>query len=127
MGQNISAQEIGGEIMSYKPLTDQQWEEIAWMLPVGNRLGRKRIPDREIVEAILFVLSTGSTWWDLPSYFPPRATVHRRFKELEKAHFFEKAFAYLRRKIPDTDIYYIDGTLKPAKKGEACFKNQKVS
>lgn len=113
--------------MSYRPLTDEQWEEIAWMLPVGKHLGRKRTSDREIVEAILYVLSTGSTWADLPSYYPPKSTVHRRFQELEKEHFFEKAFAYLKKKVPETQIYYIDGTLKPAKKGGTRIKDKKVS
>jgi hypothetical protein len=107
----------GEKIMAYRALTDREWDEIAWLLPEKNHLGRKRVDDRAILNAILYVLSTGCAWGDLPQEFPHRATVHRRFLELAKVGFFQKAFERLKRRLPDSPIYHLDATVKPAKKG----------
>jgi transposase len=43
--------------MAYKPLTDSQWALIEPHIP-KQKMGRPRTRNREILEAILFVLST---------------------------------------------------------------------
>jgi transposase len=55
-----------------KPLVDDAlWERIEPLLPVVQRRhrypGRKRIPDRQVLTGILFVLKTGIPWEDLPA------------------------------------------------------------
>ena len=48
-------------------VTDEEWPK---------RGGRKReVDEREIVNAIMYVLSTGCQWRALPKDFPPRSTV----------------------------------------------------
>ena len=60
--------------------TDAEWALIARLLPHRRRLGRPRTTDlRRIVEAILYVLSTGCQWRALPHDFPPRSTVQGYF------------------------------------------------
>jgi transposase len=54
-----------------KPLVDDAlWDRIEPLLPVVERRyrypGRKRIPDRQALTGILFVLKTGIPWEDLP-------------------------------------------------------------
>ena len=57
-------------------MTDAEWRLIARRLPPRRRLGRPREVDlRKVVEAILFILSTGCQWRALPREFPPYSTV----------------------------------------------------
>lgn len=61
-------------------LTDAEWRLIARQMPPRRRLGRPRAVDlREVVEAILYVLSTGCQWRALPHEFPPYSTVQGYF------------------------------------------------
>lgn len=61
-------------------LTDTEWRLIARKLPARRRLGRPREVDlRRVVEALLFILSTGCQWRALPREFPPYSTVQGYF------------------------------------------------
>src|SRR5262249_23633042 len=61
-------------------MTDAEWQLIARRLPARRRLGRPRTVDlRKVVEAILFILSTGCQWRALPREFPPYSTVQGYF------------------------------------------------
>jgi transposase len=61
-------------------MTDAEWRLIARRLPPRRRLGRPREVDlRKVVEAILFILSTGCQWRALPREFPPYQTVQGYF------------------------------------------------
>jgi putative transposase len=61
-------------------MTDAEWRLIARRLPPRRRLGRPREVDlRNVVEAILYILSTGCQWRALPSEFPPYSTVQGYF------------------------------------------------
>ena len=58
-------------------LTDQEWALIAPLLPPAKRGGRKRtVNEREIVNGIMYVLSTGCQWRAIPKDLPPRSTVY---------------------------------------------------
>jgi transposase len=57
-------------------VTDEEWELIKPQIVPAKRGGRKReVNEREIVNAIMYVLSTGCQWRALPKDFPPRSTV----------------------------------------------------
>ena len=61
-------------------MTDEEWALIARRLPPRRRLGRPRkVALRRVVEAILFILSTGCQWRLLPKEFPPYSTVQGYF------------------------------------------------
>ena len=61
-------------------LTDAEWQSIAPHLPPAKPLGRPRDTDlREVVNAMLYVLTTGCQWRLLPKDFPPYTTVQRFF------------------------------------------------
>jgi transposase len=61
-------------------MTDAEWRLIARRLPPRRRLGRPREVDlREVIEAILFILTTGCQWRALPREFPPYSTVQGYF------------------------------------------------
>ena len=61
-------------------MTDAEWAVIARQLPRRHRLGRPREVDlRQVLQAILYILSTGCQWRALPKEFPPYSTVQGYF------------------------------------------------
>ena len=61
-------------------LTDREWALIEPFMPPPRRIGRPRQTDlREIVNAVLYMASTGCQWRMLPKDFPPVSTVQRYF------------------------------------------------
>ncbi len=63
-------------------LTDREWALIAPLLPSPRRVGRPRTTDlREVMNAILYMATTGCQWRMLPKDLPPASTVQRYFYE----------------------------------------------
>ena len=63
-------------------MTDREWALIEPFLPIPRRLGRPRTTDlREVVNALLYIATTGCQWRMLPKDFPPCSTVQRYFYE----------------------------------------------
>jgi putative transposase len=61
-------------------MTDAEWALIAPHLPPAKDLGRPRKTDlREVVNALLYMASTGCQWRMLPKDFPPFSTVQKYF------------------------------------------------
>jgi transposase len=61
-------------------LTDAEWALLAPLMPAASRLGRPRGTDlRDVVEAILYMASTGCQWRAIPKEFPPTSTVQGYF------------------------------------------------
>jgi len=61
-------------------VTDEEWALIEALLPPPRRLGRPRTTEmREVVNAMLYMLTTGCQWRWLPKEFPPFSTVQRFF------------------------------------------------
>lgn len=61
-------------------LTDREWALIAPFLPGPKPVGRPRTTQlREVVNAILYLASSGCAWSLLPRDFPPFTTVQRYF------------------------------------------------
>lgn len=60
--------------------TDREWAVVAPMIPAPRRGGRPRTTAmRDVVEAILFIASSGCPWRMLPGEFPPVSTVRGYF------------------------------------------------
>ncbi len=61
-------------------LTDEEWEPLAPFMPEPSRLGRPRTTDlRNVVDALLYMASTGCQWRQLPRDFSPYSTVQGYF------------------------------------------------
>lgn len=61
-------------------LTDAEWALIAPLIRPAKRGGRPRTVDvREVLNAILYVLSAGCQWAALPKDLPPRSTAWAYF------------------------------------------------
>ena len=58
-------------------LTDEEWAFIQPLIPPAKRGGNKRTAnEREVVNGLMFVLSTGCQWRSLPKDLPRRSTVN---------------------------------------------------
>jgi hypothetical protein len=58
-------------------LTDAEWQHIEPLIPPAKRGGGKRTVDmREVVNGVMYVLSTGCQWRYIPKDLPPRSTVN---------------------------------------------------
>ena len=63
-------------------MTDRERALVEPFLPKPRRLGRPWTTDlREVVNALLYIATTGCQWWMLPKDFPPCSTVQRYFYE----------------------------------------------
>ena len=58
-------------------LTDDEWSLVKPAIPPAKRGGRKRETDeRELVNGVMYVLSTGCQWRYIPKDLPPKSTLH---------------------------------------------------
>lgn len=61
-------------------LTDGEWTVLGPLMPAPSRIGRPRARDlRVVMNAILYLASTGCQWRQLPKDFPPCSTVQGYF------------------------------------------------
>jgi transposase len=77
-------------------LSDAQWNRVRRLLPKPKARGRPRANEREVLNGILYVLSTGCRWEDLPhdvdaSY----QTGNRRLLDYQKRRIWQKILGEL--------------------------------
>lgn len=104
-------------------LTDKEWEMLRPLLPPRARRGRPRNNDRATVNGILYVLSTGCRWDDLPpERYGSGKTCWYRFQQWRKLGLWNAIAGILlmqlnrRRKIDLTNAY-LDASVRQNKRG----------
>jgi transposase len=71
-------------------LTDEEWEQIAPLMPRPGRRGRPREVDlREIINALRYLVRSGCGWEVLPVHFGPWQTVYWWFRRLMRRFLFQ--------------------------------------
>jgi putative transposase len=61
-------------------LTDAEWAQIAPLIPRERSGGRHReVDERDLINGMMYVLSTGCQWRYIPKDLPPKSTVYRYF------------------------------------------------
>ena len=61
-------------------LTDEEWGLIKPLIPPAKRGGNKRtVDEREIVNGLMYILSTGCQWAFIPKDLPPPSTLNDYF------------------------------------------------
>jgi transposase len=107
-------------------LTDDEWAVIAPLIPRAKRGGNKRtVNEREIVNGILYILSTGCQWSALPKDLPPRSTVNDYFRRwdddrtLDRIHhaLYLKCREQADRKVSPSAAIIDSQSVKSAEKG----------
>ena len=107
-------------------LTDAEWALAAPLIPPAKRGGDKRTVDvREVVNGLLYLLSTGCQWRALPKDLPPRSTVHGYFDlwtwdgTLDRIHFalYQKCREQVGREVQPSAAIIDSQSVKSAGKG----------
>ena len=112
-------------------LEDAQWGLIHPLIPRpavrDDGKGRPRVPDRPIINGILWILRTGARWCDMPERFPPYQTCHRRFQEWVRGGVFRQILETLAHDLEKRGKFklaecFIDATFVVAKKGASALE-----
>jgi transposase len=57
-------------------VTEEEWRQVAALIPSARRGGCPRTGDiREVLNGLLYVLSSGCQWRAIPTDLPPRSTI----------------------------------------------------
>jgi transposase len=87
-----------------------------------GRAGRKPIPTRDVLSAVLWILNTGAQWHMLPQSYPNYKTVHRRFQQWCRSEVLREVLTELANRLRDEGAMdesecFIDATFASAKGG----------
>ncbi len=104
--------------MGFRSLSDSEWNLIQESFPKQRRGRPRQWSDRDCLNAVLYLLYSGSRWNDLPKEYPPSTTVYDRYSLWLKQGVLKKALTRLRKRIPTGKIFYLDATVKSSKKGD---------
>jgi transposase len=117
-----------GKLRYPSDLTDEEWAFIAPVIPPAKRGGGKRTVNvREVVNGLMYVLSTGCQWRAMPKDLPPRSTVNGYFAlwdydgTLDRIHhaLYVKCREQAEREASPTAAIIDSQSVKSAEKGRA--------
>ncbi len=83
----------GKSALKFHEIPEALWERIEAVLPRYNsscKGGRPRLPMRNVVGGILYVLCTGCQWKAMPQQFGSGSAIHAYFQEWVKLGMFEE-------------------------------------
>ncbi len=83
---------ISNQFMKFKELTGKQWEMIESCAPPPAKTGRPRDTDRKIINGIIYVLTTGCRWDDMPKKYGDDSTANRRLNSWQQKGIWKKIF-----------------------------------
>ena len=106
-------------------LNDEQWELLSMVLPepvASPNGGPTPVPNRPVVEGILWVLRNGARWKALPLGYPSPATCWRRLAAWEEQGVWLEAWRLFLDTLNEQgrlnwEECFADGSFAPAKKG----------
>ena len=107
-------------------VTDAEWSLIEPLIPAAKRGGRKRqVNMREVVNGLMYILSTGCQWRALPRDLPPRSTIYDYFDlwtydgTLKRIHhvLYEACREQEQREVSPTAAIIDSQSVKSAEKG----------
>ncbi len=108
----------------YVDLTDEQWRMLEPIIPEPVRRldgrGRPWRGRREVLNGILYILRTGSTWADLPSCYPPYQTCHRRFQQWVRSGVMTRILKALEHQAPPAECEHAPASPELAAAGAEC-------
>lgn len=72
-------------------LSEERWARVAALLPSDHARGAfQPLANRDVVNAILWILHSGAPWRDLPDRYPNWKSVHTRFLRWSKAGIWKR-------------------------------------
>ena len=107
-------------------LTDDEWALTEPLIPPAKRGGRRRtVIMRQIVNGLMYVLSTGCQWRAIPKDLPPKSTIYEYFelwtydRTLDRIHhaLYEQCREQEQREASPTAGIIDSQSVKSAEKG----------
>jgi transposase len=100
---------------SYR-LSDEQWEKIKDLLPPNGKRGGQFKDHRRMIDAILWVLSDGGRWRNVPAEFGPWQSVYDRFRSWTRGGIWDRILRHLQARKMNSDeidweLFAVDGTV----------------
>jgi transposase len=97
-------------------LSDAQWAQIEALLPPNGKRGGQWKDHRVMIDGILWALSDGGRWRNLPERFGPWQSVYDRFRNWTRRGLWDRILDHLqarkmRRGEIDWELFAIDGTV----------------
>jgi len=98
-------------------ISDGGWEIIRPFLTPRFSVGWPRADDRMVLNGILYVLTTGCRWMDMPLEYGSYKTAWKRLKKWQEMSIWDRIFRAL-ASIREHGIVSVDSSTVEAKKGE---------
>lgn len=112
---------------AFRYLSDNQWQLVSSLMDakLPPERGTPRSDLRKVWNSILFVLTRGCRWIDLPKdleYYVPRSTAHKWVKQLSENGVFDRVLSGLLQKgvqqgLIDLKQLAVDGSFSPLSRG----------
>lgn len=111
-------------------LSDEQWEKIKDFFPANGQRGGQWKDHRLMVDAILWALSDGGRWRNIPERFGPWQTVYDRFRKWSRSGLWDRILRHLlarkmHRQEIDWELFAIDGSVIRAHQSAAGASEKK--
>jgi transposase len=115
-----------GHLRYPSDLTDEEWAAVAPEIPPAKPGGNKRTVDiRNVLNGLMYLLSTGCQWDAIPKDLPPKSTVRDYFdrwsddRTLERIHhtLYMKCRELAGREVSPTAAVIDSQSVKSAEKG----------
>jgi transposase len=103
--------------MRFRVISDGGWEIIRPFLTPRFSVGWPRADDRMVLNGILYVLTTGCRWMDMPLEYGSYKTAWKRLKKWQDEGVWDRIFRAL-ASIREHGIVSVDSSTVEAKKGE---------
>lgn len=105
-------------------LSEAQWGKIKGLLPANGRRGGQWKDHRRMIDGILWVLSDGGRWRNLPERFGPWQSVYDRFRRWTRRGLWGRLLDHLRVRKEingeiDWGLFVIDGSIVRAHQSAA--------
>ena len=115
-----------GKLRYPSDVTDGEWDFLEPLIPEAKPGGNRRhVDEREVVDGLMYILSTGCQWRAIPKDLPPRSTLYRYFDDwsydgtLERMHhaLYQSCREQAGREAQPTAAIIDSQSVKSAEKG----------
>jgi transposase len=89
-------------------VSDEAWETVQPILDEYDpprRLGRKRIDQRQALDAIVYRLRSGCRWNHLPKEYPDDSSVHRTYQRWQRLGVLDRVLERLGEPAPNETMH----------------------
>jgi transposase len=112
-------------------LSDDQWAQIEGLLPANGKRGGQWKDHRTMIDGILWALSDGGRWRNLPAEFGPWQSAYDRFRRWARTGLWDRILRHLQaRRMAgggvDWSLFCIDGSVVRAHQSAAGASKKKA-